>query len=141
MRTMQDDTSSRPLRAKHQAGRKVALGLVTLAAGTALPVAGGGAPAYAAVGACYHGIDSGTTNWAWGSCSGVTGSSHWRLHLGQHAVFVVVLRQRPGRCPVSVAGIGPRDPDRHQLLIRPGRVAARRTRLVPDAASGLRRHE
>ena len=81
MRTMQDDTSSRPLRAKHQAGRKVALGLVTLAAGTALPLAGGGAPAYAAVGACYHGIDSGTTNWAWGSCSGVTGSSHWRLHV------------------------------------------------------------
>ncbi|GAA1569938.1 hypothetical protein GCM10009827_109670 [Dactylosporangium maewongense] len=38
-------------------------------------------PASAAVGSCWSGIDSGTNNWAWGSCSGVTGSSHWRLHV------------------------------------------------------------
>ena len=52
-----------------------------LAAGSALTLAGGTTPASAAVGNCDHGIDSGTTNWAWGSCNGVTGNSHWRLHV------------------------------------------------------------
>lgn len=61
--------------------------LATIVASAALALGSGGAaalvaqPAQASVGACYHGTDSGTTNWAWGSCTGVTGSSHWRLHV------------------------------------------------------------
>ncbi|QMU69977.1 hypothetical protein [Streptacidiphilus sp. P02-A3a] len=53
---------------------------VTAAAAAALPLTIT-QPASAAVGACYSGVDSGTTDWAWGSCTGVTGSSHWRLHV------------------------------------------------------------
>ena len=41
----------------------------------------GGSTASAGVSGCWSGIDAGTTNWAWGSCSGVTGRTHWRLHV------------------------------------------------------------
>ncbi len=80
-RTNTTEVTTCPPQATRRAGRKLALGLATLAAGSALTLAGGTTPASAAVGNCYHGIDSGTTNWAWGSCNGVTGNSHWRLHV------------------------------------------------------------
>jgi hypothetical protein len=41
----------------------------------------GSSSANAGVGGCWSGIDAGTTDWAWGSCVGVTGSTHWRLHV------------------------------------------------------------
>lgn len=40
------------------------------------------APAEAGIANCYKGVDAGSNNhWAWGSCTGVTGNSHWRLHV------------------------------------------------------------
>lgn len=60
--------------------RTTLIGLLAAAAALAMPLAVS-QPASASVGACYSGIDSGTTNWAWGSCTGVSGSSHWRLHV------------------------------------------------------------
>ena len=58
-------------------GLSVALVAGGVGMGAALP-----SPASAGVsGGCWSGIDSGTINWAWGSCSGVTGNTHWRLHV------------------------------------------------------------
>ncbi len=61
--------------------RAAALATVAVAACGGVTTLVSAAPASASVGACYHGIDSGTNDWAWGSCSGVSGSSHWRLHV------------------------------------------------------------
>lgn len=61
------------------------LAKVTMATAIVLGSVGAAAvatqPAQAAVSGCWSGIDSGTTDWAWGSCSGVTGNTHWRLHV------------------------------------------------------------
>jgi hypothetical protein len=58
--------------------RLVATAVALAAAAAPLALA---QPASASVGACYSGIDSGTTNWAWGSCTGVTAPTKWRLHV------------------------------------------------------------
>ncbi|WP_328617205.1 hypothetical protein OHS18_13265 [Amycolatopsis sp. NBC_00355] len=60
--------------------RRLATGAAVLAAATTMSVVGANA-ASASAGPCYSGRDDGTTNWAWGSCTGVSGSSHWRLHV------------------------------------------------------------
>jgi hypothetical protein len=51
-------------------------GVLTVGATSLAPTS-----ASAAVSGCWSGLDSGTNNWSWGSCSGVTGSTHWRLHV------------------------------------------------------------
>ncbi|OXM68500.1 hypothetical protein [Amycolatopsis vastitatis] len=77
--------SSSPRKFDRQGGRarltrRMAAGAAAIAAAGAVSLAGAGT-ASASAGPCYSGIDSGTTNWAWGSCTGVSGSSHWRLHV------------------------------------------------------------
>jgi len=56
-------------------------GAVAIVLGSAETAELAARPAQAAVGGCWHGTGAGTTNWGWGSCSGVTGSTHWRLQV------------------------------------------------------------
>jgi hypothetical protein len=59
--------------------RKAAAALAVAAGLAVVPLVAD--PASAGVGGCWSGIDSGTVDWAWGSCTGVTGNTHWRLHV------------------------------------------------------------
>ncbi len=70
---------SGPATGKARRRGRLALAGTALAVGAA--VLAPAAPASASVGPCYSGIDSGTTNWAWGSCTGTTGNTEWRLHV------------------------------------------------------------
>ena len=45
------------------------------------PSSAAAAPATPAGLQCWSGIDAGTNDWAWGSCTGVSGRTHWRLHV------------------------------------------------------------
>lgn len=71
---------SNRLAGKSRLARRLAAGAAALVLAPTVSLVGANV-ASASAGPCYSGRDAGTTNWAWGSCTGVSGSSHWRLHV------------------------------------------------------------
>jgi hypothetical protein len=65
---------------KFRKPRRVVVATALAVGAVAVPVIAA-PPASAGYSGCWAGKDAGTDHWAWGSCSGVTGNTHWRLHV------------------------------------------------------------